>query len=224
MSASSPQATTTWRLDGAVARLDHGSLRAVVDVTAPNRGLHELVFRDKPLEGWLLGVDVDARPDDAYARGRDLVATYRETPARPFTIQVYWSAWADSQGVGEAVLDVTVSIQTRQWEAYPRVLAASMLASCELTAVDAGAILWRLPEADWTYAECSPPGDLALRETAPEPNGAHASDWVFSDQFMERGVIRRLRVRGAFLPRQADRAAVVALRDALATERPPLTA
>ena len=41
---------------------------------------------------------------------------------------------------------------------------------------------------------------------------------------MERGVIRRLCLRGALIPRASDQAAVERLRAAFVAEQPPLTA
>src|SRR5262245_17183183 len=125
MSASvSRDASTRWRLDSRVAHLTGRDLQATRDVAAPERRLTESRFREAPVEGHLLGVQIgeraDAEPDDAYVRGNDLVVVYRETAAQPFSVQVYWSV-GDAAPNGVAALDAVVSIQTRAWEAYPQV-------------------------------------------------------------------------------------------------------
>jgi hypothetical protein len=214
--------TATWTFDGRRATLASGPLEGVVDVTTPRHGLEDLKFKGAKLHGSLLAVDIDGEASDAYVRGEDLVVTYRETPERPFSVQVYWTAMA-GQG-GELILDATVSIQTRAWEAYPRVTIASSLNGAECMPGDeADAALLRLSGVDWTYAEVALPEDFVLSDAGGEPTAA-ATRWTFAEQFMERGVIRRRRVRGAFVPRNADDAAASRLFAALRAEQPPLTA
>jgi hypothetical protein len=225
MTVSSPHtATTLWRLEGEHAHLACDALQATIDVTAPHRGLAELSYRGVPIEGWLLGVEVESAssPSDAYIRGNDLVVVYREKPERPFSVQVYWSATAGPARDG-MILDATVSIQTRQWEAYPRVMIASPIAQSEMIAIDAAAMVMRPAGVDWSYVEVTLPGDFALL-SGGEGRRSQDAHWLFGEQFMERGVIRRLRLRGAIVPRANDLGSACRLRDALAVEQPPLTA
>lgn len=211
--------STCWRLEGLHARLDAGGLLGEVDVAAPARGLGKLTVRDVAVAGWLLGIGVEAESNDAYVRGNDLVVTYRETAERPFSVQIYWRVGAVRHDEA-LVLDATVSIQTRQWEAYPRVTATSSLAHSECIAFDDSAILFRPADRPWSYAEFSRSGDFILQPAADRDGSA----WQFGEQFMERGVIRRLFLRGALVPRANDQAALERLRTALAAEQPPLTA
>jgi hypothetical protein len=90
----------------------------------------------------------------------------------------------------------------------------------ELMELDDDVAIVRPANADWSYAECAHRGDFASRHTA---NPCRTS-WLFGEQFMERGVIRRLRLRGALTTRAGDAAAALRLRAALAAEQPPLTA
>jgi hypothetical protein len=225
MTASRQQAAISWRLDGSQAFLDCDAIQASVDVARPRRGLAELRFRGVPTEGWLLGVDVEAPapPSDAYARGGDLVVAYQESADRPFSVQIYWSIGQRTPLPDALVLDGTVSIQTRQWEAYPRVTVTSHLAGAERVALDAAATVVRPAGVEWSYVEVVPTEDFV-----PMPPGndgpAGSSGWIYDGHFMERGVIRRLRVRGAFVPRADDLEAAVRLRTHLLAEQPPLTA
>jgi hypothetical protein len=214
-------ATATWTFDGRRAALACGPLSGVVDVTAPRGGLAALKYNGAALSGALLAVDIDGEASDAYVRGDDLVVTYRETPDRPFSVQLYWSAKAGE--CGELIIDATVSIQTRAWEAYPRVTVTSTLADAEIgPGAEEGVALLRPPGADWTYAETALPEDFALVEPGTPAGGTNV--WTFADQFMERGVIRRRRVRGAFVPRDADLATAQRLAVSLRADEPPLTA
>jgi hypothetical protein len=218
-----------WRFDGSTARFESQALSAVVDVAAPHHGLStlnglsSLRYAGEVIAGSLLGVAVDDlrsgdAPSDAYVRGNDLVVAYRETEQRPFGVQVYWSvSLADD---GSAIVDATTSIQTRQWEAYPRVAVTSTLAGSEFVERDETSILLRPAGSQWTYAELAMPGDF---------EGAHdvsacRSRWTFDGHFMERGVIRRLRVRGMLMARLNDVQATERAQAKLAVEQPPLTA
>jgi hypothetical protein len=58
----------------------------------------------------------------------------------------------------------------------------------------------------------------------PEVDGARRTDWRFTGEFMERGVIRRLRLRAALVPREGDVETLRRMQAALAVEQPPLTA
>jgi hypothetical protein len=225
MTAITQQAATLWRLDGSRAFLDCDAIHASVDVAQARGGLAELRFRGAPIEGWLLGVDVEAPapPTDAYVRGGDLVVAYQESADRPFSVQIYWSIRQKSPLAGALVLDGAVSIQTRQWEAYPRVTVSSHIAGAERIALDATATVMRPAGVEWSYVEVVPAEDFV--QVSPSDEGPTAiSGWIYDGHFMERGVIRRLRVRGAFVPRVDDLEAAVRLRAHWLAEQPPLTA
>lgn len=219
------QAGAVWRLEGSRAILESDAIQAAVDVARPHLGLTELRLRGVSIEGWILGVDVaaPAPPGDIYVRGGDLVVSYQESEDRPFSVQIYWSL-GESAPVPEAlVIDGTVSIQTRQWEAYPRVSVTSHLAGAERIAIDAAATVVRPAGVAWSYIEVVPAEDFV--QVAPSVDGsAVSSGWIYDGHFMERGVIRRLRVRGALVPRGDDLETAVRLRTHLLAEQPPLTA
>jgi hypothetical protein len=250
-SRPAPGGRDYWTLDGSVARFTCGGLAGSVDVRAAHRGLHELEFDGAGLPGFLMGVRADAErvetlgqepaanlgaASDAYIRGQDLVATYRETEARRFTVQCYWRVGPLSGGVGgrpSAMVDAIVSIQTRQWEAFPSVSVssampaeASQLLPKQVGGGECGemAILFSLPDRPWSYGETTYPGDFSMREVGAEADGVRRTRWSFGRKFMERGVIRRLRLRGVFASMEDDADTLRRLQRALAAEDPPLTA
>ena len=55
-------------------------------------------------------------------------------------------------------------------------------------------------------------------------SGLSQSRWFYGKRFMERGVIRRLRLRGAFAPIANAEDAIEQLQSQFASEPPPLTA
>lgn len=208
-----------------------------MDLTAPQRGLGLLHHGNAPLAGWLLGVTAKGdlagaersespldswTPSDAYVRGDDLVVAYGAGPELPFGMQIYWRASELTSRRG-TVLDAIVSIQTRAWEAFPEVAVASALAIDSANINDEAAVLRHLG-LPWSYVEIAKPGDFKQDVfTMGEANMGRTA-WTFGREFMERGVIRRLQIRGAFVPRDEDETIVDYLRQSLLAEAPPLTA
>ncbi|MBA3481941.1 MAG: hypothetical protein H0T51_09015 [Pirellulales bacterium] len=221
--------TDHWFLQGSEAKLACGPLLAEVDVERPTRGLHNLRLSVEAVEGWLMGVNVAAdnaasdepwRPTDVYTRGNDLVATYREPLGQPFTLQVYWRVLTPKNRQS-AALESIVSIQTREWEAHPHVTLASALA-VHSAQLENGGVIFR-SRHDWAYVEATPPGDFTPSACESKAPNLHAAAWTYGNHFMERGVIRRLRLRGVIVSIAEAADSVEQLRDDLIAEPPPLT-
>jgi hypothetical protein len=220
-----------WILQGAKARVACGPLLAEIDVEQPGRGLHHLKLPAETLNGRLMGVEVSDegatngreqawQPDDVYCRGSDLVATYREPSGQPFQLQVYWRV-LPAAGFESCALEAIVSVQTRAWEAYP---AVSLSSALDVSAAQqhAGGVRF-LSHHDWSYVEAAPTDDFepSIGETS---SGLAEARWRYGKRFMERGVIRRLRLRGAFVPIASAEAAIERMQAGFAGEAPPLTA
>lgn len=224
--AKQTSAAAYWTLDGSRSRLSVGALSGVIDVERPDLGLSELQLDGAMLPGYLLGVGVESasakpraanaqwQPSDCYARGRDLVATYREPFGEPFNLQVYWRVVEACDD--QPQLDAIVSIQTPQWEAYPGVTVSSSLKMEGAKTMHDARIMRVTPEL--SYVEATRPGDFALVDDG------QGACWRFGDQFMERGVIRRLQLRAAFCSSGDDATCARRLQESLLAEAPPLTA
>jgi hypothetical protein len=219
-----------WQLDGSRAILHAARLRGAIDLLHPCRGLTGLCIDGSALVGWLMAVDVVATDGcgspcdqpwqiaDVYIRGRDLVATYREPLEQPFNLQLYWRI-VDALD-GAASLDLICSIQTPLWEAHPGLTVCSSM--FESPAAIAGDALVTGGHGKWSYVEATRRGDFdpAASDGKGEFDGAY---WRFGPQFVEKGVIRRLQVRGAFVPRDAVNRDACRLTQELAAEEPALT-
>ena len=120
-------ACKVWNLQDNVARLSCDGLDATLDLSRPDRGLHNLqcaaALLHQPhgvaLNAELLGVDVNPVSIgqtrtlvDAYVRGSDLVATYEQCPERPLRVQIYWRAIRDSNEQGPPAIDLHILVQT----------------------------------------------------------------------------------------------------------------
>lgn len=225
---------------------------AELDLLHPDRGLAVRPLGQTPGGSWtvsVLGVAAGlvasrsaGNPQEAFLRGDDLIASYPEAPGRPFSLRIYWRA-VDVPGALLAV-DVVVSLETPQLESFPDILTQSRLPGGPVwlvggrggstTPVAQGKVnstaetlalglLLRPTAADWSYLEISPPEDQAQWQWS-----RHAEDgWVLRRQmggsFLEKGVLRKLRVRGAFLPRTADLELATASLEQLAAAKLPLT-
>jgi hypothetical protein len=223
-------ATEHWILQGSKAQVACGALLAEIDVERPTRGLHNLRLGVEQVEGYLMGVNVVAndavadeswQPTDIYTRGNDLVVTYREPLGQLFTLQVYWRVLLQ-RNRDAAALESIVSIQTREWEAHPHVTLSSWL-GVHNAQLQNGGVSFR-SHHDWAYIEATPPGDFTPSASESKVLNLRAAQWTYGNHFMERGVIRRLRLRGAFVPVAEAEDAIEQMSADLIAESPPLTA
>lgn len=224
-----PSSTECWFLQGAKAQLVCGVLMAELDVERPALGLRNLHLPLEAIDGWLMGVAIhDApqsgdrpwQPADIYTRGRDLVATYREPLGQPFHLQIYWRV-CEPKRFESGGLEAIVSIQTREWEAYPSITLTSALDVSHAQLYEGGVNF--LSRHDWSYVEVSPVGDFEAAVDTIESRLSQAR-WTYDKRFMERGVIRRLRLRSAFVPIGNAEDAIERINAEFASEPPPLTA
>jgi hypothetical protein len=146
-------ASSPWTLDGNTASLRVGSFSAVVKIDEPGLGVHGVCWDGASIaavETWLGFREYkqvrseQVRPiEDAYVRGRDLVAVYAETPENPLRYEIYWRALdADSLCGAAAGIDVVASVQTSVLDAKPQTMLCSQ---CRVDAVWASAP----PKRDW---------------------------------------------------------------------------
>lgn len=234
-----------WRIENSCAELHAALLAAQLDLAKPMQGLGQLSWDESSLEGSVLGVatgdyPLGAGPSDAFARGDDLVASYTETDARPFSLQVYWRAVERDDVV---FLDAILSLQTPLLESFPGVSTQTRLNCDELWIVPSGkgepqelnesaidcqhdnadCILVRADDAEWSYAEMTHPDDRGQWQIKIPATGQCTVQRELGGAFLEKGVIRRLRVRGAFLPRNKDFELARECMTELAASAPPLT-
>ncbi|WP_428308202.1 hypothetical protein [Lacipirellula sp.] len=219
-----------WELDGHRAILHTGRLVGMIDLTQPARGLTAIRVDGAAIVGALMGVDVTSSETrgtsldepwtiaDAYIRGRDLVATYREPCEQPFNLQLYWRTIDAADGT--PTLDLICSVQTPLWEAHPRVTVCSSAFSRGAAILGEG--LSCSNDSGVAYLESTRPGDFTSAAAPSDPQFSGAL-WNFGPQFMEKGVIRRLQVRGIFSSGDA-RSELAKLRAQLTAEEPALTA
>ena len=236
-----------WKLNNSVGTLRHEFYAATVDLRRPDFGIHALEIHDSKLpEAKLLAIDLqDSSPpaiDEAYVRGDDLVATYEQTEPRSFCPQVNWRVLAEEQS--RFGFELLFSAQTSLLDSDPSVkLRSHLLAesacvfagpSADIQKIDAGALLTfsnpdrvsavlvRLANVAWSYVELLNDSDFHQLEISRADSVAQLSYRLFPER-LEKGVIRRARARGLFVPRDGDEQAARECVQQLADADPPLT-
>lgn len=190
------------------------------------------------------------RPTEAFVRGGDLVAYYPANPKR-LVPQLYWRVVEGAgAGAGQGI-ELIVSMQTDlldncpEWSAVSELGTGRLWTACgggtrfePVEPVASGATrvlpvpdairLVRWPGSSVSYVELVQAGDGAELRVV---GGPATSDGVSQRveqrllrEFLEKGVIRRSRLRGLFVPRADDEAAAAAASAAFAASEPPLTA
>ena len=157
---------------------------------------------------------------ESYPRGTDLVATYAQTPERNVRPQVYWRYVEASAQV--AGLELVLSMQTSLLDSAPATSLESTLPAGEVIplsidgsplalagdawqtdSVAPRAVLFRPQHLGASYLEMVHPTDFAGVQIASAAELPTVRWHVFPER-LEKGVIRRARVRGLFLPREHD--------------------
>jgi len=230
-SSNVEQRGSPWHLQGSHGVLD-SRLRGDVDLLRPGLGFRLQACDEESIHATLLSVIMPGSPlatgpgevlIESYSRGSDLVARYAETPDRSVRPECYWR-YVDR--VGDAlIIEVLISVQTSLLASEPAIHTRSILpagelaridveqqfrlhplGSSELTASSGLGILVVRSQAfvNWTYAEMIYPSDyIGGRVTAGEASIELVFD-LFPES-LEKGVIRRARVRGCWVPRDGDR-------------------
>jgi hypothetical protein len=192
---------------------------------------------------------VTESPTDIYIRGGDLVASYAPIAEYPISRQVYWRALDDADR-GQSGVELWISPQTSVLVSDPLLACTTVLPVCELHQLavadsgdfvqhvvndmptialgsesGTGAFLFRPADADWTYCQMVHPADFAevTISTAGE-SLIRLTALLFLGEPLEKGVIRRARVRGLFMPRQHDSTCAVDAYQRFASSELPLTA
>ena len=186
---------------------------------------------------------------DGYCRGDDLVASYAPSGRDELTPQICWRLL---RGSSEAQgLELVLSVYTTRLDSNATSSFATSLSVDEvlvwnecgggrfeplspgspspdspLLGLNAAAVLFRLPGGHASYLEMVHPSDLcraSVRFEAAPGQRVRSVYQVFAHR-LEKGVMRRGRLRGYFMRRGEDEACGRALRAAFLASAPPLTA
>ena len=162
---------------------------------------------------------------DAYIRGDDLVATYKPIDDWPYSPQLYWSATPLDAGTEVlASLSLLISVETHLLDTWPRIAVSSQLACDQLLQVNSATgiaeslkptqtigpskdiccVLHRLADLPISYVEIMPASDFRELAVLQVKGSGYRAEWRLFADFLEKGVIRKARLQGAFLLREND--------------------
>lgn len=193
-----------------------------------------------------------AKCENVHRRGFDLVVDYRMSKVPEFTWQVYWRVLTDldSQHALGGV-ELILSVQTELLDSDPRMLVESHFvnsrllqvaggppAAVEPIEVDAadslspvklnppGILMVRPCEGSCSYLELVHPSDfIDVRVLRKSPDSSDfASRFTMFEAPLEKGVIRRGRLRALLLSREDDVASARACYEQFVASPIPLTA
>jgi len=216
-----------WQLKGTEAHFESNRCRCVVDLSEVDciRLTHlSVLFHgdDISLEHtWLLGLDTPGGTlEESYVRGDDLVAGFAENQQWPFRVQVYWRAVAEEDYFG---FETIASVQTSRLDVSPELWLSTHfirqpVKRHQTVQQDDRIALIQLPNTDVTYFEVAHSSNQVA--TLAVKNGM--SHQLFNGH-LEKGVIRRARIRGLFLPSTVADSLIPTLRNQFEQSAPPLT-
>jgi hypothetical protein len=184
---------------------------------------------------------------DAYVRGADLIAVYETGSSKAVTTHVYWR-YVEHADLCLAGFELIVSVQTERMDDAPGLALVSELPCVELfQAIKAdpaclarvpvsetapaepcrctgvGVFLYRFGKPPGGYLELVPPADFDHVDFAPGANPETlCSRFTLFEERLEKGVIRRARVRGllGLDPRHGEPVAGECYRRLLDSESP----
>jgi hypothetical protein len=184
---------------------------------------------------------------EGYVRGADLIANYGPASAPALLPQIYWR-WISPTGHSVGGIEAVISMQTLLLEDTPTLVSSMQMAMTELlqgssgshpafTPVSvsghatlgltrehgAGLFLCRSADADLSYLIMVHPTDYESVEITRLGGDRFDLRFQLFPERLEKGVIRRGRLRGVFLPRTGDEASAAAAYADFLQSPPPLT-
>jgi hypothetical protein len=242
-----------WRLAERTAALSCGPLTGRVEFGARGTRFLVESWDGRPIGNWTAlatqGPPATGERNeiaDSYIRGPDLVVTFAKRPPFQFAPQIYWRA-SEHQAFRAVQIELMFSIQTELLDSDPESCVTSLARDAALFHADdlAAAAFTPLPLAGTprsfardsspthlfvfrsralgvSYAEMVHPSDFVRARVM----GADALPTIESTLFperLEKGVIRRGRIGGWFMPAEGDLETSAALARQFVEEPLPLT-
>jgi hypothetical protein len=241
-------ADVVWRLDGEEATLQCGPVKGHVQLNrvAPLR-LRDLEWCGKSCTSFEVlrcGVPPDARIIERYVRGGDFVVSCSQSAAGDVARDYYWRARFFKE-FDAARIELVVSAQTSLLDSRPgsfvrshaqgvRMFHASHLEAeaytehvrshrFHHTESQTHLVVLRHEPLGVSYAEMIHPSDFEYMQLKFSPDGHSEIRSVLQSEPLEKGVIRRARICGWFMPAENDLATAVELARQFIDEPLPLT-
>ena len=219
-----------WQLQDGLAQVESPSFRATLKLSQPGAGMDgmNLILPESKTviePGTILRVmNVLGPAADVCSRGDDLIANFTLEQDPSVLVQVYWRA-LNRRALSSRLLagfELIVSVHTSTLDCEPELVVGGKLPSGSL-AQSENSLLIEPAGAPYMYLEVVHPSnyDQTSIEAADDPSVSWAH--AFFTGHLEKGVIRRGRIRGYFLEACASADTTIELRDSFLESDPPLT-
>jgi hypothetical protein len=239
-----------WRIKGCGGNLECGPLEATARCGPDGTCFLPLKWHSQPIDS--IDVLASAGPDqqsglqvaDLYVRGADLVADFAAAGAHRIAPQIYWRAAAEPNA-GAVRIALVLSVRTDLLDSAPAWSVASFVTDsallhtsrledasfddisgkcCTFRSTDSlvHLFVFRHSRFRLSYVEMVHPADF-VEATSSGQQPICVKSKLFPER-LEKGVIRRGRICGWFLPAENDLATAVELARRFVDEPLPLTA
>jgi hypothetical protein len=243
----------SWRAEGAGAHLKCGPLEALAGCHADGLDLIVERWRGTPASriAVLCSSGPNKRSGalevaEQYVRGNDLIARCHAIGPHRITPHIYWRA-SFEKALSAARVELVLSAQTELLDSVPTwtvvsfVPGAQRFYACDLSNpkfedISAVAkimsaqesaqhlVVFRVASLDFSYAQMVHPSDFVSAEAPFDGSQPPTLEATFFPEHLEKGVIRRGRICGWFMPAEKDLETAVALARQFVDEPLPLTA
>ena len=236
-----------WHVNQRMCQLDDQQFSASLQLDKPSLGLldtqvhGELVGNHQFLKIIQQDENETAEVSDFFIRGSDLVVTFAQHKERSVQPQVYWrySRFDDST----FVVDIVISVQTSLLESNPTISVQSIVQNAKLLewnkqqltpiewgdrgfAESSGVAVCQFADSNVSFMTAVHPSDFQSFRFERTVMGNTERTVLKLDLFqheLEKGVIRRGRVRGVFLQAGNELEVARKISGDLANQPPPLT-
>ena len=217
-----------WTVQANHASLKLHSICGALDLAQPASGLLISSVGDQKTPPTTL-LQVESESDetteaivDSYIRDQDLVVHYAQSDERPVSVSVYWRCFSDDLTCG---VDQIISLQTDQLDIDPTIHVNHKLPPGEIVASDpnAASVIHRPADASFSWLLAIHPSDCEQMATQTDSEGSIVVTFRLTFPRLEKGVIRRARLRAAVLPREGDVRVAERLEQEFLSAKLPLT-
>jgi hypothetical protein len=241
---------SVWRLCGKTVQLRTELLEATINVERPDVGLGSLTTS---INGQRVALDsasilgicagqlhpAGITSTDHYVRGDDLIVSCQFATTPEVGLQIYWRVVND-ETIPVAGIEAIVSAQTDLLDSRPASTVSSLLPTGDVlvggsdqtlrplnleggeSTTGNGVVLIRFEREEISFLEMVHPSDnqgVTIKKTFEQL----VTNYPILTERLEKGVIRRSRIRAMFLPRKNDSAVAMNLYEQFAASPPPLT-
>jgi hypothetical protein len=238
-----------WQVTASLAKLQAGLLAGQLDLSHLAAGLRGIQWNGHPCDDFEVlrtSITTDSQLLDCYIRGTDLVATYSQSGTCAVAPHCYWRLRHHSQ-FNAVAIEMILSVQTDLLDSQPAAVVRSMAQNVRVfhcagladgnfqqrsqayhvnpQDYEVHLVVLRHEGAGLSYAQLVHPTDLEALQLQFRLDGkSGAMAVVFQKPHLEKGVIRRARIYGWFLPAESDLRVSAELARRSLEEPLPLTA